>query len=81
MPVYYHKISVLYLGVQFFGLESLLRVNEAELKYPLWLWAKRCAARGSGIWPKGAILVRRGSFGLIGLSKAEAMAMGVGSIT
>jgi hypothetical protein len=36
--------------------ESLLRVNEAELKYPL--WAKRCAPGATGLWPKGAILVR-----------------------
>jgi hypothetical protein len=36
-----------------FGLESLLRVNEAELKYSL--WAKRCAPQAHRLWAKGAI--------------------------
>jgi hypothetical protein len=30
LPVSYHKIPLFYLGVQFFGLESLLRENVSE---------------------------------------------------
>jgi hypothetical protein len=41
------------------GLESLFRENGTELEHPL--WAKRRAARASVVWPKGVILVRRGS--------------------
>ena len=54
MPVF-----LFYLDAHFFGLEPLLRVNEAELKYPL--WAKRCAPGAIRLWPKGAILVWCGS--------------------
>jgi hypothetical protein len=55
----HHKIPGFPWVYSFFGLESLLRENEGELKYLL--LAKRCAPRAHRLWPEAAILVRRGS--------------------